>query len=475
MTELKQGNQALRDRRYIDAIEHYVRILQAGASLPLSLQTSIVINLRIAGQHYQEQRTKATPLRVAVASAGLSHNPAGRAYTLAQLYSRFADVNIIGCLFPQWGREIWEPIRATTIPKHTFVVEDQAQFIDQAFALVCAHPYDIVHLSKPRLPNIVFGMLYKLIWNATVLMDVDDEELAFVKAPTPLAWEAWLKESQTALPLNDWLGQTATRLAVGWANGFDGVTVSNPALQQRYGGTILRHARDEADFKPSVERRHRARSALGLTAEQKVVLFLGTPRAHKGLQETAQAIASLPRQDVVLLIVGDFPKGLRALKTEIAALPGVKTRFMGNQPFASVPDLLAAGDVCVLLQDPDSLAAQFQTPAKLTDALAMGLVVLAEVTPGLADLAEAGAFEPVTRTTLAATLATVLDQLPATPAAHPVFTEQLSLAANYPVLQTVLARTTAAPLSAPLHALASHTAWGLVLPTLVGTQICRCD
>jgi hypothetical protein len=80
MTELKQGNQALRDRRYIDAIEHYVRILQAGASLPLSLQTSIVINLRIAGQHYQEQRTKATPLRVAVASAGLSHNPAGRAY-----------------------------------------------------------------------------------------------------------------------------------------------------------------------------------------------------------------------------------------------------------------------------------------------------------------------------------------------------------------------------------------------------------
>ena len=38
-----------------------------------------------------------------------------------------------------------------------------------------AHPYDLVHLSKPRAPNIIFGLLYKLIWDAMILVDVDDE------------------------------------------------------------------------------------------------------------------------------------------------------------------------------------------------------------------------------------------------------------------------------------------------------------
>jgi hypothetical protein len=39
------------------------------------------------------------------------------------------------------------------------------------------------------MPNILFGLLYKLIWGATVLMDIDDEELAFADAEAPLALE----------------------------------------------------------------------------------------------------------------------------------------------------------------------------------------------------------------------------------------------------------------------------------------------
>ena len=75
-------------------------------------------------------------------------------------------------------------------------------------------------------------------------------------------------------------------------------------------------------------------------------------------------------------------------------------KFIGNQPFKDIPDIVSIGDLCILLQDPNSPAALYQTPAKLSDALGMGLKVLAESTPGLADLAELGAFNIVTRDTL---------------------------------------------------------------------------
>ncbi|QNH57863.1 MAG: hypothetical protein H2674_00015, partial [Limnospira indica BM01] len=91
--------------------------------------------------------------RVGVCGWELSHNAAGRAYTLAQLYGGFAEVELIGCLFPKYGGQVWSPIRGSEIPCHTIRVEDEGRFIEQALGLVLAHPYEVVHLSKPRMPN----------------------------------------------------------------------------------------------------------------------------------------------------------------------------------------------------------------------------------------------------------------------------------------------------------------------------------
>lgn len=48
--------------------------------------------------------------------------------------------------------------------------------------------------------------------------------------------------------------------------------------------------------------------------------------------------------------------------------------FIGNQKFADIPEVVAIAGYCLLPLDQNSLAAQFQTPAKLGDALAMGVV-----------------------------------------------------------------------------------------------------
>ncbi len=344
--------------------------------------------------------------RVGVSSWELSQNAAGRAYTLAQLYGGFAEVELIGCLFPKYGGQVWSPIRGSEIPCHTIRVEDEGRFIEQALGLVLAHPYEVLHLSKPRMPNIILGLLYKLVWGARVIVDIDDEELAFVKASETLDLRELLESGGKLPPFQGWDGGKWTGLAVGLARAFDGVTVSNPALLERYGGVVIRHGRDEARFVPSADLKRRSRERFGIAQDKKVVLFFGTPRKHKGLVTTARALGSLGRKDVVFAIIGDFEDG--KLKEELQGIPGVDYVFVGNQPFESIPDVVAVGDICVLLQDADFRVSQFQIPAKLSDALGMGLVVLLSETAAVADVIESGAVVPVAEGDLPAVLDRVL-------------------------------------------------------------------
>ncbi|MCK5355700.1 MAG: hypothetical protein KAJ63_11315, partial [Methyloprofundus sp.] len=231
MTPLIQGNKALREKNYHQAIAHYIKALIATPGL----SKTIAQNIKIARHKIKAQQVVDTKPRVAVCGWALSHSSADRVYTLAKLYETFAEVEIIGSIFPQHGSKIWEPIRGSSISIHSFIVNDESQFLDQAIRLVIEHPYDIVHLSKPRMPNIFIGLLYRLIWEAKVLVDIDDEELAHVGADTPIKIKDYLKNHASLPVLKELDGVEWTQLAVGMAQGFDGVTVSNSVLQQRYG------------------------------------------------------------------------------------------------------------------------------------------------------------------------------------------------------------------------------------------------
>jgi hypothetical protein len=184
MTPFSQANNLLRSGNPAQAIPLYLQALRTTPDLSRVITPGITLARKRHLAARQGQK-----LSVAVCGWELAHNPAGRAYNLAQMYAAFADTEIIGSYFPKWGRKIWPPLGNVEIPVHSFVAEDQTRFVDQALDLVMVHPYDVVHLSKPRMPNILFGLLYKLIWGATVLMDIDDEELAFADAEAPLALE----------------------------------------------------------------------------------------------------------------------------------------------------------------------------------------------------------------------------------------------------------------------------------------------
>ena len=187
---------------------------------------------RARSQYRQERRTinqqGPAHTQVVVAAAELSHNAAGRAFTLAQLYQHLGHpVALLGSHFPQWGRELWEPIQTAVtkaqLPVHTFVAEHEPRYVEQAFALVLQHPADLVHLSKPRLPAVVIGLLYKLLWGTAVLVDIDDEELCFVGERQPITldglkrlwiWPSGLTGSRW--PTGRCRGAMAARQDSGW-------------------------------------------------------------------------------------------------------------------------------------------------------------------------------------------------------------------------------------------------------------------
>jgi GT2 family glycosyltransferase/glycosyltransferase involved in cell wall biosynthesis len=451
------GGRALREGRYADAASRFVEVLQWAPGLAHVVGSNLAVVRRRAAA---AARAAGGPLRVGVGSWDLGHNCAGRAYALALLYRRFARVELFGSIFPSRGSsEIWLPLRESAhgLPIHSFVVHEHCEFVRQALALVCAHPYDIVHLTKPRLPNILFGLLYKLVWGASVLLDIDDEELAFVGAETPFELSTLtVSDLQAALAALD--GRDATRIGVALAQCFDGLTVATSPLRSRYGGEVVPHAREPVT-EPIEELRARGRERLGALSTEKIVLFIGTPRPFKGLVETGHAIAALQRPDVRYVIVGGKDDG--QIERELAKIPGLQLRIVAPQPMSAATEIAAAADLCVLLQDRDSEAARMQMPAKLSDYLSVGAPVLVSDVPAMRQVIDFGAVQALQAEALPEEVANLLEndaaraQLSARGRAF--FEDHLSVPANEESLERlaqVVSRQPAFAMNASLEALA---------------------
>jgi glycosyltransferase involved in cell wall biosynthesis len=162
------------------------------------------------------------------------------------------------------------------------------------------------------------------------------------------------------------------------------ITVSNSFLKDRFGGIIVWHGRDTQAFRPDRFSRDTARAAHSIGSSEKVVMFLGSPGPHKGVEELMEAVRRIPDPDVVLVLAGipdGTPYGAR-LRSEGDAVLGPRFHGMGFQPFDKVPEVLTIADVVVIPQR-RSLATAGQMPAKVFDAMAMGKPIVASAVSDL--------------------------------------------------------------------------------------------
>jgi glycosyltransferase involved in cell wall biosynthesis len=149
----------------------------------------------------------------------------------------------------------------------------------------------------------------------------------------------------------------------------DALTVASTTLQKRFGGELIFHAKDTDTLSPKPGRREEWRDRLGLPSHP-VVLFLGTPRPWKGVEDAARAVQALPFEATFLVVGADETEFARRL----GSLPRVRTHPM--IPLSHLPGFLEAADLVVIPQRADPIT-RIQMPSKLFDAMAMARPILA--------------------------------------------------------------------------------------------------
>jgi len=309
--------------------------------------------------------------RAAIIGWDLGHNPAGRAIVLYDLLERDWDVELIGPGWSKFGGKGWPPIANSKRVIRTLVCDTLEEFYPAATAFAETHPYD-------RLPSMALGAMIKKNSACPMVLDIDDLELSFTDKTEPLDKETFSKDLVAAL--SEPYESLATRYCDNLIADCDALTVSNITLRQRYGGHMVRHARDETVFNASNFDREKAREKLGLKDSDFSLMFVGTPRPHKGIYQVAEALHELDDQDFVFTIVGniDYP----GMQEKLESFDKARIEFLPNCDFEELPQYLAAADAVPLLQDTTNEIAQYQIPAKISDATAFGLpVITTEVPP----------------------------------------------------------------------------------------------
>jgi glycosyltransferase involved in cell wall biosynthesis len=320
--------------------------------------------------------------KIAVLAWDVGHNPLGRAHTLAGILSRRYNVEIWGAQFERYGTKIWPPLRDSAIPIHAFPGHSMPEHLAEMRRIARDIDADAIYVSKPRFPSFGLGILAKEARNRPLVLDVDDDELAFFDerdGMDPFELLCRLGDSNLDLPFERLWTRAASQL-IGEA---DALTVSNVALQERHGGVVVPHARDERVFDPARYDRDETRRRLGVGDATRLLLFGGTPRAHKGVADVLRALDQMD-DDRYRLMLFETPE-LKALRNEIADVDRWVIT-LPYQTFIDLPALVAAADLACVLQDPGHPVTPFQLPAKIIDAMAMGVPCLVRPVPPLRPL-----------------------------------------------------------------------------------------
>lgn len=303
-------------------------------------------------------------MKISILAFDLSDNATGRADLLARLLAPRWEVEVVG---PRFGDELWRPARGGPVRYRVLPLGRARRyptFASAIPALVGIADGDVLYASKPRPTSFLVGLLARGRRPRPLLLDVDDWEVGFFlrSGITGAAGRALHFTNPNGLPWT-WLAERLVRRA-------DAVTVASRFLERRFGGTLVPHVRDTDAWAPDHHDRAAARRELGVEGER-VVMFLGTPRGHKGVDDLVAAVGTLGAGTVLYIVGADAAS---ETGRRWAARPWVRLR--GPVPFDDVPRLLTAADAVAVPQRATSDTVG-QVPAKLFDAMALARPIVA--------------------------------------------------------------------------------------------------
>ncbi|MFH1878457.1 MAG: glycosyltransferase [Candidatus Omnitrophota bacterium] len=325
-------------------------------------------------------------MKICVVSPDLSNNCLGRGYFLARVLMKRYEVVITG---PVFGKKIWEPVSGDAsvtyrpVPFQGFLLP----FLNFG-KLLREIDGDVIYACKPLLTSLGAALLKNIFLKKPLVLDIEDWQTGLYKdalrglpLPARIAYFVYslVFFYRTNSYFNSWAGERLARYAAS-------ITVSNEFLRNKFGGPVIVHARDTDSFDPARFDGAAVRQALGLSPEAKIVMFFGTPRAHKGLDDLIKAVGMVKDGRVLLVVVGATGHRYCKKTGDLGRKTlGERYREFGLQPFHKVPEFLSAADMVAIPQKKNDATAG-QIPAKLFDAMSMAKPVIATDVSDIKDI-----------------------------------------------------------------------------------------
>lgn len=348
--------------------------------------TQRIIDGHLADWYAQGLPVASRRRRVTVLVWDICRNHFSKAYNVAEALSRDHQVQLLGFRF--FDAPIFPPY-AEAEPAFVTDYLDGARF--PAFAERMAEVLrrirgEVIYCVKPRLPSLGVALLANYHHGIPVIVESNDLESRVSspdRAETP-AGELDLADDALLNPYDDaWTASLESLLPR-----LPYKTTHNENLNRALGGgaVFVRNLKDERHFDPDRFDRDAERRELGFSAGERVILFAGLVRRHKGVFELDRLLASAPPSYRLLVAASRDTPDLGRLREKA----GERVRVLPPVDRNAMAAVTVAADAVVLWLDPATAASHHQMPYKLTDALAMGVPVFANRVSDLEALIEAG-------------------------------------------------------------------------------------
>jgi glycosyltransferase involved in cell wall biosynthesis len=380
-------------------------------------------------------------LTVSVVAPDLSGGGTTRVYLVANALQELGcDVTVVGA---QFSDELY-PVPPKNLKVKAVRSHRSFRYVANLQMLLSYLTGDIIYAIKPRPTSFGTALIRKIATQKPIILDIDDWEMSwhggdhqhYRPHPKQLARDLLkpggaLKDPEHPLYL-EWMEHLISQA--------DAITVSTRFLQQRFGGQYLPNSKDTRLFDPQHFDPALSRQKYGL-ADYRVLMFPGTARPHKGLEDVLMALDQLDQADLRLVIVGGRKPD--SYEDDLLARWGKWLIKLPRFQMDEMAEVVSAAHAVVVPQR-DYATAKAQFPLKLTDAMAMAKPILSTTVGDIPEILEGCAYlvEPESPEQIAKQLSLIFQDLDAAHQkglkARERCVQSYSLAAMSRRLQTVL-------------------------------------
>ncbi len=322
-------------------------------------------------------------MRIAMPCENLSTNVYLRAYPFAKLMSKDHDVTVLG---PIEKKGLFPPIKNDTSIK--YLPTAKKYFIpgyihNQKNIYTQLQDAELIHAFKVTAWSYLPSLLQKIKHKKKIVLDIDDWEsqyiLDYYLKPNPIKL-AQFTFVDMYMPESYFI----KKLLESQVKKADAVITSSKTLQKMFGGTWIPTGPNTDYFNPEHFTGKKIREEFQLK-DKTIILFMGTPKKHKGVDELIQAVQELRIQNesLHLLIVGaekDNPY-VQTLKQQ----QGIT--LVGYRDHKEMPDFLAAADI-VCIPHKNNKSANAQLPIKIFEPMSMEKPVITTDTTDMKEIFE---------------------------------------------------------------------------------------